>query len=49
MDIDNHEDIHCFGRKFIPMDFTSRQFTVSRLLEEYPDKMNVPIYSVGAA
>ena len=46
-DIDNHTGTHCFGRKFSLTAFTSQKCTVSPLLEECTEKMNIPICSAG--
>ena len=47
MDIVNNSDTHCFGRRFCPIDFKYQQFTVSPLLEKYPEQINAPIFSAG--
>ena len=46
-DIDNNADTHCFGSKLCPILFTSEEGTVSPLLTEYTEQVNVPIYTVA--
>ena len=48
-DIENYADIHCFGRKILPISFTYKQFPLSLLLEKYPEQMNTPICSAENA
>ena len=48
-DIENYADIHCFGRNFRPIYFTSQRCAVSLLLEKYPEQMSTPICSAGTA
>ena len=42
-EMENRDDTHCFGDNYRPILFTSEEFTVSPLLPEYAEHMNVPI------
>ena len=41
----NHGDTHCFGRNIRPVSFASEECTVTPFLEEYSEKVNIPIYT----
>ena len=43
--MENYADTHCFGANFIPISFTSEDCTVSLLLPEYVEQMNVTIFT----
>ena len=40
---ENHANTHCFGANFRPISFTLEECTVSTLLPEYVEQINVPI------
>ena len=41
--MENHADTHCFGANFRPISFTLEECTVSPLIPEYAEHMNVHI------
>ena len=43
--MDNHSDNYLFGSNFRPIPFTLEEFTVSPLIPENSEQMNVPIFT----
>ena len=41
--MDNRYDTHCFGENFQPISLSSEECTVSKLLPEYTERVNIPI------
>ena len=41
--MDNHADIHFFGRNIRPISFSSEEFMVAPLLAEYSEQVTIPI------
>ena len=45
-EVDNYDDTHCFGSNFLPISFTSEDWTVYPFLPEDKEELNVPIRTV---
>ena len=41
--MDNHANMHCFGRNICPISFTSKECTVAPFLVEYSEQVNIPM------
>ena len=46
-EMENNADNHCFGAKFLPISLNLKECTVSPLLPEYTEQVNIPICTGG--